>query len=128
MTLAEKVLQLKNDIDAVYQAGLSEGGPLPNRVKYEGNGTNTYRLTIKDNTIYTISNCLKVYISPPTKGNYQAYLQISFPKATGAELSFDSSIPLAGNDLKTLQPGETWEVSMDSSLGTLLLNTSLIKS
>lgn len=124
MTLAQKVLQLKQDIDAVYQAGLADGGGTPpSRVRLVGKGQDTLDLTVKDNTIYHISEYLKINISPPL-GVYQTYLYVNLPAIEGASLSFDKTISVTGHRLEDLKPGDVWEVSMDSSMGTLLLNTS----
>lgn len=126
MNIAEKILQLKQDFDAVYAAGVEDGGGAPSyRRTYTGKGYDTLNLIVQDNTIYTISNYLKVHLSAPSS-KYSAYLYISLPDVEGVSLSFDSNIQTAGDRLIHLKPGDTWEVSMDSDLGTLLLQTSKI--
>jgi hypothetical protein len=124
MTLAERVLQLKQDIDLVYQAGISDaGGPPPKREILIGKDYDTLNLQVRDNTIYNISHYSNIFVSPPT-GVYQAYLYIDLPVIEDASITFASSIPISGNQVSEAKPGETWEASMDSSLGTLLLNSS----
>jgi hypothetical protein len=111
----------------VYAAGLEDGGGQPiNRRTLIGKGYDILSLTVQNNTIYTISNYLKVNISAPSS-DYSAYLYISLPEAEGVSISFDSNIPVAGDRLIHIKPGDLWEVSMDSDLGTLLLQTSKIK-
>lgn len=126
MTIAEKILQLKRDIDAVYQAGLSDGGgEAPKRKKLTGKGNDTLNLKVEDNTIYNITNYLKVIINPPN-GSYQAHLFIDLPNIEGAIITLNNQTNVSGDRLDDQKPGDSWEISLDSSLGTLLLNTTKI--
>jgi hypothetical protein len=92
-----------------------------------GNDKNTLTLSIQDNTIYKISRYLKVNIYPPS-GAYQAYLYISLPDTEGVGITIPSNIYCSGDRLENARPGEEWEISMDSSLGTLLLNTTKLNN
>lgn len=126
MTLAQKILQLKKDIDAVYQAGVADGGGTPpSRVRLVGKGYDTLDLIVKDNTIYHISQYLKVNIGIPI-GSYAAYLYIDLPNADGVKITLPDSLRIVGDSVGRATKQEKWELSMDSSLGTIVLNTSKV--
>lgn len=124
MTLTEKILQLKQDIDLVYQAGLTDsGGPAPKRVILTGNGYESLDLAVEDNTIYSISHYANIHITPPY-GTYQAYLYINLPNVASVSVTFAPTLPVSGNNITEAKPGQVWEISMDSVLGALLLDAS----
>lgn len=127
MTLADQVLQLKRDLDAIYKAGVADGGNNPPiRKKLIGNEEQTLNLTIEDNVIYEISAYPIINISIP-ESDYSAYLYITMPEVDNVLITLPESIKKAGDRLEYVTGGGRWEISMDSSLGTLILNAGKIK-
>lgn len=125
MTIANQILQLKKDFDDVFQAGIAEGGGTPPKRKTLKGNLDVLNLTINDNFIYNISNYLEVHISVP-KDSYAAYLYIDLPNIDGVKITLPDSLHIVGDSVGRAAKQEKWELSMDSSLGTIVLNTSKV--
>ena len=129
MTIAQQLLQLKQDFDAVYAAGYSQGQIPVQRIVLNGQisgDAEVLNLSVVDNTIYEIYDYEQINITVPG-GNYSSYLYISLPNKNNVSITLPSYINKAGDDPSTAKNGEKWEISMDSGLGALSLNTNRYK-
>lgn len=128
MTIAEQILQLKKDFDDVFAAGYSQGQIPVRRITLRGttSGAEVLDLQIVDNTIYEIYDYEQINITAPG-GNYSSYLYINLPNRNGVSITLPSHINKAGDNPSTAKSGEKWEISMDSGLGALSLNTNRYK-
>lgn len=128
MTIAEQILQLKKDFDEVFAAGYSQGQIPVQRVTLRGTTSDAevLNLRVADNTIYEIYDYEQVNITVPGV-NYSSYLYINLPNRNNVSITLPSYINKAGDDPSTAKSGEKWEISMDSGLGALSLNTNRYK-
>lgn len=127
-TIADQILQLKKDFDAVYNAGVREGETPTKRVTLKGPspGNTVLDLQVENNTIYDITNYYQVNITVP-RAMYSAYLYITLPNIENAGITLPDNINKAGDRIETSSAGEAWELSLDSTLGALSLNSSRFK-
>lgn len=128
MTIAEQILQLKKDFDEVFAAGYSQGQIPVQRVILRGTTSDAevLNLRVADNTIYEIYDYEQINITVPGV-NYSSYLYINLPNRNNVSITLPSYINKAGDDPSTAKSGEKWEISMDSGLGALSLNTNRYK-
>lgn len=109
----------------VFNAIIATG--ITHREVLEGNNSadSILNLTIRSNTIYRISKYTQVHINIPI-GDYNAYLYIDLPDIEGAHITLPDGLDKAGDPIEEASRGERWELSIDSDLGILTLNTGRI--
>lgn len=116
-------------VDGVWQPKLVEGGEISydgtHRIKLSGSGDETLKLTFDNNTVYEISGYSHLEFVCPD-GEYGAYFYITLPNVDDVSIVLPGGLPKAGDRVNGAQGGDTWEISIDSSLGILSLNVRVI--
>lgn len=77
-------------------------------------------ITLKDNTIYTISNVATLTIEiPSTLTDYSAHMYIKFADIGPAAVIFPTGVNIYGSDPTLIQNDDEWEINFDSIGGVL---------
>ena len=116
-------------VDGAWQPKFVEGGETSydgtRRITLKGSGNESLKLTFENNTVYDISGYSNLEFVCP-EGEYGAYFYITLPSVDNVSIVLPNGLSKAGDRVSGARGGDTWEISIDSSLGILSLNVRVI--